>query len=325
MKTDTQGRFKWVPVALFGSVMGLSGLSHAWRLAHVAFGTPLWLSDAIGYIAAAAFVCLVVVHGIRTVTSYALVRSEFLDPAAGALFATPLISCLLVAPIIADINLWAGRGIWGAGTLGMMLLAWSMTVRWLEQPRRPDHVSPAWMLPLVGMMDIPLAVPALGLQEQAHGVAVMGFTIGAFFTLPLFTIIFAKLIFADGLPKSKLPSLFILIAPFAVGVSSYYNVTGRMDFIFESLYVLALFFFCVVVTNIRHIWRACPFRVSWWSVSFPLAALSGAALRYGGHSPSRWNDATALGLLGIASAVIFALLARTLVGLARGDLQRQAE
>ena len=42
--------FEYLPVGLFGSVMGLTGLSIAWRLAHARYGTPAWIEDAIGVV-----------------------------------------------------------------------------------------------------------------------------------------------------------------------------------------------------------------------------------------------------------------------------------
>lgn len=41
IKAAAKARFDHLPVALFGSVMGLTGLSVAWQLAHARFGTPL--------------------------------------------------------------------------------------------------------------------------------------------------------------------------------------------------------------------------------------------------------------------------------------------
>ena len=43
-------RFEYLPISLFGSTMGLTGLSVAWKLAHTHFGMPLWVSDAIAVI-----------------------------------------------------------------------------------------------------------------------------------------------------------------------------------------------------------------------------------------------------------------------------------
>ena len=38
---------EYLPVGLFGSVMGLTGLSVAWRLAHARYGVPAVIADVI--------------------------------------------------------------------------------------------------------------------------------------------------------------------------------------------------------------------------------------------------------------------------------------
>ena len=68
----------------------------------------------------------------------------------------------------------------------------------------------------------------------------------------------------------------------------------------------------------RHLLACCPFRVSWLSVSFPLAASAIAGLRYAMALPSRIADFDAVLLLTLASIVISALLVRTVFGLVRG-------
>ena len=65
----------------------------------------------------------------------------------------------------------------------------------------------------------------------------------------------------------------------------------------------------------------CPFRVSWWAVSFPLAASAIAALRVATAQPSWAMDAIALSLLGLASIVIGGLLVHTVIGIIRGELR----
>ena len=48
------GRMAYLPVSLFGSVMGLSGLALAWRLAASEFSLPVWIGEVTGLIAAAS-------------------------------------------------------------------------------------------------------------------------------------------------------------------------------------------------------------------------------------------------------------------------------
>jgi tellurite resistance protein len=73
-----------------------------------------------------------------------------------------------------------------------------------------------------------------------------------------------------------------------------------------------------------HLRDCCPFRVSWWAVSFPLAASANTAIRYaqaGPGSGSVVTDVVAIALLTLATLVILGLLVRTLVGLVRGDMR----
>ncbi len=72
----------------------------------------------------------------------------------------------------------------------------------------------------------------------------------------------------------------------------------------------------------RH--SCCPFRVSWWAVSFPVAAMAVASLRYAEHVRALPADILALTLLAAATATIAALAARTLLGIARGELRQLA-
>jgi tellurite resistance protein len=66
------------------------------------------------------------------------------------------------------------------------------------------------------MQDVPLALPSLGLPP-IHGVMVLGLAVGLFFTVPLFTLIFSRLVFEPPMPGPLQPTLMILAAPFAVG------------------------------------------------------------------------------------------------------------
>jgi tellurite resistance protein len=115
--------------------------------------------------------------------------------------------------------------------------------------------------------------------------------------------------------------LLILVAPFAVGYSAYTVTVGQTDSFAEALYMLTLFLLAVSLAQLRNLPFCCPFRVSWWAVSFPLAASSIAALRFAVAQPSIITDAIALALLALATLVIGALLGRTLLGITKGELR----
>ncbi len=312
-------RLDYLPVSLFGSVMGLTGLSVAWRLAQARYSAPAWVADAIGIAAVTAFVLLALGYAVKLITAPAAVRAEFRHPIAGNLFGTILIS-LLLPIILAPVNLRLAQVTWCIGAVGMVAFAWMIVSRWMSDRQQVAHATPAWIVPVVGLLDVPLALPSLGLPPM-HGVMVLGLAVGLFFAVPLFTLIFSRLVFEPPMPDALQPTLLILVAPFAVGFSTYVATTGQIDLFAEALYVLTLFMLAVLLGRLRNLPSCCPFRVSWWAVSFPLAASAIAALRFAAAEPGFVTDAIALTLLALATLTIAGLLVRTLAGVARGELR----
>jgi tellurite resistance protein len=310
----------YLPVGLFGSVMGLTGLSVAWRLAHQRYGVPDGIAVVIAALAMLAFVLVAAGYAVKLVTAFATVRTEFRHPIAGNLFGTILISLLLLPIVLAPFAHRLAQILWVIGAAGMLAFAWLIVSRWMSDRQQVAHATPAWIIPVVGLLDVPLALPALGLPPM-HGLMVLALAVGLFFAIPLFTLIFSRLLFEPPLPDALKPSLMILVAPFAVGYSTYTETVGQTDLFAEALYMLTLFVLAVLLGQLRTLPLCCPFRVSWWAVSFPLAACSIAALRFASAQPSRITDGIAIALLALATLVMAWLLGRTLVGIARSELR----
>jgi tellurite resistance protein len=311
---------EYLPIALFGSVMGLTALSVAWRLGHARFGVPVWISSWIGATAVIAFVLITCGYAVKIVNAPDVVRAEFAHPIGGNLFGTFLISLLLLPLVVAPASLLLAQCLWVAGAVGMLAFAWLMVDRWLSDRQQVAHATPAWFVPVVGMLDVPLALPSLGLPPM-HGVMVMGLAVGLFFAIPLFTLVFSRLLFEPPMPDSLQPTLMILLAPFAVGTSAYIATTGQVDLFAQSLFALTVFMLMALGGRLRYLARCCPFRIAWWAVSFPLAAAAIAALRIAETSPGWLTDGVAALLLGAATLIILGLLGRTVLGIARGELR----
>lgn len=310
----------YLPIGLFGSVMGLTGLSVAWRLAQTQYHTPGWIPQVISFTAVVAFVSLLIGYGIKLATSPEAVRAEFRHPIAGNLFGTVSISLLLLPIVVAPYIRLLAQALWIIGAVSMILFAWLIVSRWMSDRQQIAHATPAWIIPVVGLLDVPLALPSLGL-EPMHGLMVFALAVGLFFSLPLFTLVFSRLVFEPPLPDALKPSLLILAVPFAVGYSTYTVTVGQVDLFAEALYMLMLFMLAVLLGQLRHLAACCPFRVSWWAVSFPLAAASIAALRFGAAQPGPFTETMAFILLALATIVITYLLGRTVVGLLKGELR----
>jgi len=316
----TSTTLSYLPVGLFGAVMGLTGLALAWRLAHRAYGAPAIVGQAIGAGAVVAFVALAIAYGVKAAAGWSTVRAEFAHPVGGNLFGTPLISLLLLPFLLADVSLGLARLAWVLGAVGMTVFAWAIVTRWLSVRHTPAQVAPAWIVPVVGMLDIPLAAPVLR-WDGLHGVMVFGLAVGLFFALPLLAMLLSRLVTEDPLPPALQPSLLILVAPFAVGYSAYTTTFGHVDAFAQGLVMVDLFLLPVLLARLVHLPASSPFRVAWWAASFPLAASAVTALRYAAVADSPVMDAIALLVLGVATLVIAVFAVQTLFGVVRGRLR----
>jgi len=316
----TIGRLAYLPVSLFGSVMGLCGLALAWRFAATEFGLPGWIGEVLGLVAAGVFVAMTLCYGIKCLESPAAVRAEFAHPVAVNFFGTPIISLLLLPAVAAPYSVALATALWVAGTISMLGFAWLIVSRWMSVRQQVVHATPAWMIPVVGTLNISIAGVTLELPG-AHALSAFGLAVGLFFAVPLFTLILSRLIFEEPMPQPQRPSLLILVATFAVSFSAYLSVVGRVDLFATSLFCLAVFMFAVLAPKLLRLRSDTPFHVSWWAVSFPLAAMANAALKFAVHQPSWTAQAFALALLAFTTFVILSLSVRTIAGIARGELR----
>jgi len=290
------------------------------RLAGLTIGAPGWISEVIAAIAVVSFVTLFVAYGVKVSGAPDRVWTEFHHPIAGNLLGTALVSALLLPIVIAPWSLLSARILWYIGASGMIVFAWIIVSRWMSDRQQVAHATPAWIVPVVGLLDVPLALPSLDLPPMPE-LMMFSLAVGLFFAIPLFTLIFARILFEEPLPANLRPTLLILVAPISVGFSTYVVTIGHVDLFAEALYLLMLFVLSVLMGRLRQLPECCPFRISWWAVSFPLAASAIAAFKFEVFDPNWFTRGVAWLLLLIASLTIAGLLVRTLLGVFRGELK----
>jgi tellurite resistance protein len=179
------------------------------------------------------------------------------------------------------------------------------------------HAVPAWLIPGVATLDIAVAGGTLPM-EWAHEVNLFAAGVGAVVALVFFTMIFSRLVHKEPLAAGMLPSLMILIAPFEVGFLAYVNIVQRVDMFAALLFYFGLFLFVVVAIKIFR--PSIPFAASWWAISFPMAALANAALKYAAVANTSVLNGIAGIILAILTIAIAVLFVRTLHILANGKL-----
>ncbi|MBB3013547.1 SLAC1 anion channel family protein [Cupriavidus alkaliphilus] len=295
---------KHLPVNLFGAVMGLSGLSMAWRGAVIAFGANPAIGDAIGVVAVLAFVALAAGYLAKWKRYPEAVRAEFTHPVAGNFFGTIAIAILLLSAVVGVHHGGLGQAIWTVGTVVTVALTFVIAGRLFQGRAEPANVVPAWLIPGVATLDIAVAGGTMPMA-WAHEVNLFAAAVGTVIALVFFTMIFSRLVRHDPLPTGMMPSLIILIAPFEVGFLAYVNVTGNVDLFAGMLFYFGLFLF--VLLSWRVFRRPVPFGPSWWAISFPMAALANAALKYADHVQAGvlyWLAGLILLVLTVAIAVL---------------------
>ncbi|MBH1392573.1 SLAC1 anion channel family protein [Stenotrophomonas maltophilia] len=306
-----------LPVSLFGAVMGLSGLSLAWRFAHQNFGAPQFLSSVIALISIVVFVLLVLGYLTKSVAYPDAVVAEFKHPVTSNFFGTFTIALLLLSAIASPVSEALSVGLWIAGVLTTFVLGYIVISRLLSGGQDPTLAIPAWLIPGVATLDI--AIPGSHMPMSWAGeVNLLALAIGAAVALVFFVMIFARLVNHAAIAPAMMPSLMILIAPFEVGFLAYTSVMGRIDAFASVLFYAGLFLFLVVVPKIFR--RSNPFTASWWAISFPTAALVNAALTYAAKTQSITITWIAWALLVLLTGTLLVLLIRTIKILLNGKL-----
>lgn len=301
------------PITFFAITMGLGGLALALR---AGFGAQSLGFRAALFATALVLVAVASVYLAKLWRHPAQVRAEWRHPVRLAFFPTVTISVLILATAMLPVWPQAARALWIAGMAGQGVLTLAVVSGWIgARSFQQAHVSPAWFIPAVGNVIVPVAGAQLGWVETSW----LFFSAGLLFWLVLLTLVFNRLIFHDPLPGRLQPTLVILIAPPAVAYVAWVRLTGGGDPFAQVLLSLGYVFAALVATQLPRILRL-PFALSFWALSFPLAALAVASLVHAEVAGSAIHRDIGMGLTGVLAGVIAALGWRTLRAILSGAL-----
>ncbi len=266
---------KHFPVSLFTSVMGVGGLSIAYQRFAGIFSIPL-VSPALLILAYVLFTSISLIYLYKLFFYRSEVMAEFNHPVKANFFAAVSISLLVLGTATFSFHRTMALVLWGAGTLLQLLIMLIITSRWITRDYELAHLNPAWFLPAAAN----LLVPIVGVEFVSSEVTWFFFSIGLFFWVVLFIMIFYRLTFHHRLADKFIPTLFILLAPPALGFISYVTLTGTFDAVARVLLDVALFFVLLLLFTLPYIIRV-RYSVSWWAFTFPVCiATSAVALAY---------------------------------------------
>lgn len=310
----TPTRLANMPISFFAVVMGLCGVTLAWAKAEEVLIIPVRASDGLVLFSLAVFALISLGYAAKAVRHGHKVSQELAHPIRLSFFPAFTISLMLVGTMTANIwphfSLW----MWIVGAAGHLAMTLYVLGEWINQSHfNINHMTPAWFIPVVGNVVAPLG----GMMHGYVDTSWFFFSIGMVFWLVLMTIVFYRIIFHNPLPDKLAPTLFILIAPPAVGFIAYLHLTGTLDAFARILYFTALFTTLLLFTQLTKFARL-KFFLSWWAYSFPLAAMTIATLVMAEITGAPWYEWLGMGLFAVLNLVVALLVVRTLEAMLRG-------
>ena len=271
--TEKESRLKFFPIMMYAVVMGLSGLTITYQKATLWLNFPSIIGEVLMYITTIVFIVVSSVY-IRKFSKYkTAVKSEFSHPVRINFFAAVSISMLMLSIIYKENFTFLSAIFWYLGTALHFYLTMHTISFWINQNQQLDHSNPAWFIPIVGNILVPIG----GVGFADLGLLMYFFSVGMFFWIVLFAIILNRIIFHNQMSVKFMPTLFILIAPPAVGFIAYFKMFGVIDTFALMLFNLALFFTILVAFMYKNFIKI-KFFISWWAFVFPIAAMAISAM-----------------------------------------------
>ncbi len=309
-------RLQNFPISWFAMIMGLAGFTIAWSRAEQLLGIGAVISPGLRWLTTILFVVLALIYLLKCWRFPRAVIEEVNHPVKAVFMPTISMALLLLSIVYLHEAKEASFWLWTCGaTLHLMATLFVMS-SWIHHAKYEiAHLNPAWFIPVVGNILVPISGVAHGYAE----ISWVFFSIGVFFWPVLTAIIFYRLIFHGSLPERLMPTLFIFIAPPAVAFISYLALAGGMDAFARILYGIALFFTLLLLAQIRQ-FVGLKFFLSWWAYSFPIAAMTTATMIMAQATGQTLYAWLAYGLLAVLSVLILMLLGRTAIAVARREI-----
>ena len=313
-------RLAYFPAAFFGMTMGLGGLSlalltlanhQAWLF------DQNWLSPVAAGMAGLTlviFLGLLSAYLIKMVRHHPAFLAELNHPVQLFFMPTLSISALLVSKILLEYD-WMLTSFWvwlSAACLHLLLTLW-VFYHWLHLAHfKIEMANPAWFFPIVCNMVVPL----VGVAQARAEVNWFFFSVGLFFWPVLLTLLLYRIIFHPRLMPKLLPTLFIFIAPPAVGFVSYMTLHTplQLNAFGMILFSIALFTLLLMAVSLPK-FQKLPFALSWWAYTFPIAAFAMASLAMHRATLDEgyfWLAAIIVGLLALYCLKLLAMTFRAM-------------
>jgi tellurite resistance protein len=310
-----QNRLKFFPIMMYASVMGMSGLTIMYQKATLWLGFSAWIGEVLMALTTLLFGVVSVIYITKFLKYGAVVKKEFSHPVRINFFAAVSISMIMLAIIYKEHYPTVAALFWYPGASLHFYLTMHTISFWINNNQELDHSNPAWFIPIVGNVLIPVA----GVGFASQGVLLYFFSTGIFFWVILFSILLNRIIFHHQMANKFMPTMFILIAPPAVGFIAYVRIFEVVDTFAMILFNLALFFTFLIAFMYKNFIKI-KFFISWWAFVFPLAAMAISTMLMYHHTQDTPLLLLSYTMIAATSIIISIVIYQTVIHIKKGDI-----
>ncbi len=315
-ETHSGSKLQHFPITLLPSVMGLIGLAIVYLKFQHLFHVDLPIGQTILFGATGWFAVVMIAYGARSLRYPTEVKNDFLHPIRINFF--PAISiCFLLLSIgyLEAGYITISKICWLIGTPLHLFLLLTILHNWFHNQYDLKTFNPAWFIPVVG----PLLVPVAGVDHFHPEISWFFFAIGILYWVLLLAVLINRIFFHHPMPQKLLPTLFILVAPPAVGFISYMKLTHTLDPAARVLFYFGVFTVLMLLTMITK-FKEVPFFLSWWGYTFPLCAFTlSIVMMFKASGLIIFKQATFVMTI-ITTLIILLVLIKTLIAASRGEV-----
>lgn len=355
----TTAPLQYLAPGWFSVVMGLAGLALAWQASALTLGeSSTGVALVLGGLAAVVFAVLLALSVWRAVRHPKALAEDLRHPVRHSFVAALPVALLLLVALAAGLGArgaWLDA-LWWLGSLAQLWATVWVLKRWLVatpvaaaaappsavpaslqgliqgalvSPTPPaarvaspavtappfwPSVTPVLFIPVVGNVVAPLAGLALGYPVWSAAQLGMGLLLW-----PVFLgLLLVRRAVQGPLPDRLLPTWFISVSPPSVIGGVALAMQAPLPVV-AGLWGMALFFLLWAGSIAQQAVNQ-PFSLTFWAVSFPLAAFTSLTFKLGLLSQSAGLQNAATLLLALTSLVVFGLTLATVRGLREGSL-----
>jgi len=277
--------------AWFASIMGTGILAITSYLYSVHFYFLKYVAISLLYFSLFLFFFLLIPWTLRWIFFRQDAIADLKHPVLSNFYATIAIAMLVLAAgfIIILHDSTIAKIFWISGSfLTILFSILTPYIVFTGSEARIEHINPAWFIPPVGLIVIPVAGSFFLHNEWEIAINYFGWGAGFFIYLALLAICIYRFILHTPLPSTLAPTIWINLGPIGAGSVALINLIKASPFITikEPFFVFVLIFWgfgiwwviMAIVLTIHYIKKlSLPYAMSWWAFTFPLGAYVAAS------------------------------------------------